>query len=99
MSESRSEAQRARFDDTASLPYRVVDVFTDRAFAGNPLAVVLDGDDLSAEQMQSIAREFNLSETTFPIAATTADATYRLRILRRAPSCRSPAIHRSGRPG
>jgi trans-2,3-dihydro-3-hydroxyanthranilate isomerase len=95
MSESRSEAQRARIADTASLPYRVVDVFTDRAFAGNPLAVVLDGDDLGTEQMQSIAREFNLSETTFPMAGTTADATYRLRIFTRPPSCRLPAIHPS----
>jgi trans-2,3-dihydro-3-hydroxyanthranilate isomerase len=60
--------------------YRVVDVFTDRAFAGNPLAVVLDGDDLTTEQMQSIASEFNLSETTFPVAATATEASYRLRI-------------------
>jgi predicted PhzF superfamily epimerase YddE/YHI9 len=36
-----------------SLPYRVVDVFTDRAYAGNPLAVVLDGDGLTTEQMQA----------------------------------------------
>src|SRR5581483_10314567 len=62
------------------LSYRVVDVFTDRAFAGNPLAVVLDGDDLTTEQMQSIALEFNLSETTFPVASSAADASYRLRI-------------------
>ena len=62
------------------LEYRVVDVFTDHAFAGNPLAVVLDADDLTTEQMQSIASEFNLSETTFPVRATSADATYRLRI-------------------
>lgn len=62
-----------------SLAYHVVDVFTDRAYAGNPLAVVLDGDDLSTEQCQSIAREFNLSETTFPMATTTS-ADYRLRI-------------------
>ena len=48
-----------------SLAYRVVDVFTDRSFAGNPLAVVLDADDLSTAQMQSIASEFNYSETTF----------------------------------
>jgi trans-2,3-dihydro-3-hydroxyanthranilate isomerase len=65
---------------TVSLPYQVVDVFTDRAFAGNPLAVVLDGDDLSTSQMQAIAREFNLSETTFPVAATSPEAAYRLRI-------------------
>lgn len=63
-----------------SLEYHVVDVFTDRAFAGNPLAVVLDGSSLSTAQMQAIAREFNLSETTFVLPATTSDATYRLRI-------------------
>jgi trans-2,3-dihydro-3-hydroxyanthranilate isomerase len=62
------------------LDYQVVDVFTDRAYAGNPLAVVLGGDDLSTEQMQAIAREFNLSETTFPMPATTDEAAYRLRI-------------------
>jgi trans-2,3-dihydro-3-hydroxyanthranilate isomerase len=61
------------------LSYHVVDVFTDRPYAGNPLAVVLDGDDLTTEQMQAIATEFNLSETTFPVAPT-GDATYRLRI-------------------
>jgi len=42
-----------------------VDVFTDRALAGNALAVVLDGNGLTTEQMQAIARETNLSETTF----------------------------------
>ena len=47
------------------LEYFVVDVFTDTAFKGNPLAVVMNAADLSSEQMQSIAREFNLSETTF----------------------------------
>ncbi|MCU1588311.1 MAG: phenazine biosynthesis protein phzf family [Frankiales bacterium] len=63
----------------ATLAYEVVDVFAGRAFAGNPLAVVLDGDDLTTEQMQAIALEFNLSETTFPCAAP-AGATYGLRI-------------------
>lgn len=48
------------------LRYDLVDVFTDRAFAGNPLAVVHDAHRLSTEQQQAIAREFNLSETTFP---------------------------------
>jgi trans-2,3-dihydro-3-hydroxyanthranilate isomerase len=62
------------------LDYHVVDVFTDRSFAGNGLAVVLGADDLSTAQCQRIAREFNLSETTFPVAATSADAAYRLRI-------------------
>jgi trans-2,3-dihydro-3-hydroxyanthranilate isomerase len=42
-----------------------IDVFTDRGLAGNALAVCLDGRGLSTEQMQDIARETNLSETTF----------------------------------
>jgi trans-2,3-dihydro-3-hydroxyanthranilate isomerase len=45
--------------------YITVDVFTDRAFGGNPLAVVLDAGSLSTVQMQAIASEFNYSETTF----------------------------------
>lgn len=45
--------------------YATVDVFTDRMFGGNPLAVVLDAEGLSAAQMLSVAREFNYSETTF----------------------------------
>jgi trans-2,3-dihydro-3-hydroxyanthranilate isomerase len=47
------------------LSFVTVDVFTDRRFGGNPLAVVLDGHGLATEQMQSIACEFNLAETTF----------------------------------
>ena len=47
------------------LDYFVVDVFTDTALAGNPLAVVMNTCDLTTERMQQIAREFNLSETTF----------------------------------
>jgi trans-2,3-dihydro-3-hydroxyanthranilate isomerase len=49
------------------LAYDVVDVFCDRSFTGNPLAVVHGADGLSAGQLQSLAREFNLSETTFPV--------------------------------
>jgi len=45
--------------------YITVDVFTDRAFGGNQLAVVLDAGGLSTAQMQAIASEFNYSETTF----------------------------------
>ena len=45
--------------------YVTTDVFTDHAFGGNPLAVVLDAGGLSTAQMQAIAREFNYSETTF----------------------------------
>jgi trans-2,3-dihydro-3-hydroxyanthranilate isomerase len=50
---------------TFELEYSVVDVFTTTALAGNPLAVVIDTIGLSTERMQAIAREFNLSETTF----------------------------------
>src|SRR4030088_3853776 len=45
--------------------YITVDVFTDRAFGANPLAVVLDSGGLSTAQMQAIASEFNYAETTF----------------------------------
>jgi trans-2,3-dihydro-3-hydroxyanthranilate isomerase len=48
-----------------TLDYFIVDVFTTSAFAGNPLAVVMNTAALTTAQMQSIAREFNLSETTF----------------------------------
>jgi trans-2,3-dihydro-3-hydroxyanthranilate isomerase len=47
------------------LQFQTVDVFTSDRFAGNPLAVVLNAEDLSAQQMQAIAAEFNLAETTF----------------------------------
>jgi len=60
------------------LHYEIVDVFTDRPFSGNPLAVVLDAEDLADEQLQALAREFNLSETAFPVPSQKAD--YRLRI-------------------
>nr|WP_299243490.1 PhzF family phenazine biosynthesis protein [uncultured Halomonas sp.] len=45
--------------------YYLLDVFTDRTFAGNPLAVFPHGDDLTTERMQAIANELNLSETVF----------------------------------
>jgi trans-2,3-dihydro-3-hydroxyanthranilate isomerase len=48
-----------------NLDYFVVDVFTDTPLAGNPLAVVMNTCGLTTERMQAIAREFNLSETTF----------------------------------
>lgn len=60
--------------------YITVDVFTDHAFGGNPLAVVLDAGGLSTAQMQSIAGEFNYSETTFvlPPAYPAHDAQVRI---------------------
>jgi len=48
-----------------ALPYVLVDVFTDRPLTGNPLAVFTDARDLDADTMQALARELNLSETTF----------------------------------
>jgi trans-2,3-dihydro-3-hydroxyanthranilate isomerase len=57
-----------------------LDVFTTKRFAGNPLAVVTDGDGLSTARMQAIAREMNLSETVFVQKPTNNRALARLRI-------------------
>ena len=57
-----------------------VDVFTDRVFGGNPLAVVLDGQGLADGEMQAIAMEMNLSETTFILPPTRPDCAARVRI-------------------
>lgn len=57
-----------------------VDVFGSAPYLGNPVAVVLEGDGPSDEQMQRVARWTNLSETTFVVAPTTSAADYRLRI-------------------
>jgi trans-2,3-dihydro-3-hydroxyanthranilate isomerase len=65
---------------TMRLPYEIVDVFTDRPFSGNQLAVVLEADDLSTEQCQQVAREFGFSETTFPGAEVTDGSEYATRI-------------------
>ena len=62
------------------LNFVTVDVFTDTRFAGNPLAVVLNADGLSTEQMQAIAAEFNLSETTFVLPPKDAANTALVRI-------------------
>lgn len=58
--------------------YAIYDVFTDRALAGNPLAVVFDAQGLEPAAMQAIAREFNLSETTF--VSPPEDARHRARV-------------------
>jgi len=65
---------------TSRLEYDVVDVFTDRPFTGNPLAVVYGAAELGGDQLQAIAREFNLSETIFVMPPTQPAATYRVRI-------------------
>lgn len=61
-------------------PIWTVDVFSERPLAGNPLAVFLDGAGLADAEMQAIAREMNLSETTFVLPAEVALADYRVRI-------------------
>src|SRR6266850_8478261 len=86
-SRSRDMTGRCRYGswdrerrDQMQRRYITVDVFTDRAFGGNPLAVVLDAGGMSTEQMQAVAREFNYSETTFvlPPADSAHDAQVRI---------------------
>ncbi len=62
------------------LRFHTLDVFTTTRFGGNPLAVVLDADGLPPTAMQSIAREFNLSETVFVLKAANPSHTARIRI-------------------
>ena len=61
-------------------PFAQVDVFTDTPYAGNPVAVVLDGDGLDTEAMQRFANWTNLSETTFVLPPESPEADYRVRI-------------------
>jgi PhzF family phenazine biosynthesis protein len=61
-------------------PYREVDVFTTTPYMGNPVAVVLDAEGLTTEQMQQFAHWTNLSETTFVLAPEHPEADYRVRI-------------------
>jgi PhzF family phenazine biosynthesis protein len=60
--------------------FRQVDVFTDEAFRGNPVAVVIDAEGLDSATMQQIANWTNLSETTFVLPASNLLADYQLRI-------------------
>jgi trans-2,3-dihydro-3-hydroxyanthranilate isomerase len=62
------------------LNFVTVDVFTDRAFGGNPLAVVLDASGLTSVEMQAIAAEFNLAETTFVLPPKDHSHTAQVRI-------------------
>jgi trans-2,3-dihydro-3-hydroxyanthranilate isomerase len=62
------------------LPFCHVDVFTSERFGGNPLAVFLDADGLDGETMQKIAREMNLSESTFVMQPSDERATHHVRI-------------------
>lgn len=60
--------------------FQLIDVFHEGQFSGNPLAVVLDAEDLTTEQMQKITRWLNLSETTFLLPPIVEGADYRVRI-------------------
>ena len=60
--------------------FATLDVFTNNRFAGNPLAVVLEPDGLDTRAMQTIAREFNLSETVFVFPPSNAGSRAKLRI-------------------
>ena len=62
------------------LQFHTLDVFTTDRFSGNPLAVVMDADALDSATMLKVAREFNLSETVFVLAATKPAHTARVRI-------------------
>ena len=70
------------------IEFHTADVFTDRLFGGNPLAVVSDARALDEARMQRIAREFNLSETVFVLPPAQAPNTRRLRIF--TPACERP---------
>lgn len=60
--------------------FRIVDVFGERPLTGNPLAVVVDSDGLSTEEMLELTRWLGFSETTFLLPPTTTEADYRVRI-------------------
>jgi trans-2,3-dihydro-3-hydroxyanthranilate isomerase len=62
------------------LDFRILDVFTDRPFTGNQLAVVLDAGDVPVARMQEVAREFGFSETTFVSRSQAAGCDWRVRI-------------------
>ena len=64
----------------SQVEFRQVDVFTSEPFKGNPVAVIMDAQELDSSQMQAIARWTNLSETTFVLPATNPKADYQLRI-------------------
>ena len=107
--ESRASAigpirRRLRSGDRQPMKRRFVtlDVFTDRRFAGNPLAVVLDAEGLDDRRHAGIAREFNLSETVFVLPPSDAAHRARLRIFtpgRELPFAGHPTVGHGGAAG
>ena len=61
-------------------PFHIVDVFAERPYAGNPLAVVLDADDMRDAEMQAVAAETNYSETAFVASDPDPDGAFRVRL-------------------
>ncbi len=81
MSATRLGSRRTDEASVLERRFHLVDVFHgEPPFSGNPLAVVLDAEDLAAEDMQRIARWMNLSETVFLLPPTAPGADYRVRI-------------------
>src|SRR4051794_37070761 len=76
----RMGAARLRAEGSVNRPFAQVDVFTAEPYRGNPVAVVLDGEGLGAEEMQRFASWTNLSETTFVLPPQDRAADYRVRI-------------------
>jgi trans-2,3-dihydro-3-hydroxyanthranilate isomerase len=72
--------ERRKIGQTMQLEFITVDVFTATKFGGNPLAVVLDARGLAGAQMQAIATEFNLAETTFVLPPQDPAHTAQVRI-------------------
>ena len=62
------------------IPFYQVDVFSNKLFEGNPLAVFLKGENFKEDQLQQVAREMNLSETTFVFPPSQPDANFDVRI-------------------
>ena len=81
----RVGAARLREAGPVKRPLVEVDVFTEAPYAGNPVAVVLDGEGLDTEEMQRFANWTNLSETTFVLPPEAAEADYRVRIFTPVP--------------
>lgn len=79
---SQSGIQRAiqAQDKTMEIPFYQVDVFTNKIFGGNPLAVFTNGQNFAEEDLQKVAREMNLSETTFVYPSSTDNADFDVRI-------------------
>jgi len=67
-------------DQPSTLSFCIVDVFAERKYAGNPLAVFTQGGHLSTQQMQQIAKEINFSETTFILSSEPKQGGYDVRI-------------------